>query len=162
MDVLQRGIAVGLAVFVVAVTLFSWSVSSLPGDGSKGFAVTLSSNGQTLISDQDVSYYNVTSHELGLSPGCVSMLKGMDLYHKAFEVRLDGRLLGNGSFWSNMDSMPAPRGLTLLDIVTLKNGFSSSVWMEACYPYGYYANCTTPSFFGDLAAHFESLGKLVS
>lgn len=156
---MQRKVAIGLAVFVAVVAGISWLNASWTNKA--GFVVTLVSNGGTLISDQDVTFYNATSHQFGLTAGCVARLGGLDLYHKAFDLSLDGRFLGNGSFWASMDSMPPPKGLSFLDIRAIQDGSSTSAWMEACYPSGYYPNCTTPSFFGDIAAHFQSLGKLV-
>jgi hypothetical protein len=158
---LQRMIALGLATVIAAVILIGLYISASPSPAGKGFVITLASSGQTLISDQDVTYYNATSRELGLTTDCLARLKDMDLYHKAFNVMLDGRFLSNGSFWSEVDSMTPPTGITTFDAVLLRNGHSSSVWMEACYPSGYYINCTTPAFFDDIAAHFQGIGKLL-
>jgi len=159
---LNRRIAIALAVLVVVVAFAGWLYLTRPTQRSSGFEVILASNGQVLISDQDVSVYNATSHGFNLTAGCVDRMKGMELYHKSLEVRLDGRLLDNGSFWSYVDSMTPPAGISLLDIVLVQNGHSTSFLMEACYPSGYYVNCTAPSYFGDIATHFQGLGKLVS
>jgi hypothetical protein len=158
---LNREIGIILAALIAFMAFASWLYLTWPAQGSSGFEVILASNGQVLISDQDVSVYNATSHEFNLTAGCVDRMKGMELYHKSVEVRLDGRLLGNGSLWASFDSMPPPAGLSLMDIYGIQHGFSTTIWMEACYPYGYYPNCTVPAFFGDLAAHFQGLGKLV-
>ncbi len=48
----------------------------------------------------------MTSHQIRFSAEGVSRFQGMDLYHKSFTVKLDGRVLYNGSFWSDIDSMP--------------------------------------------------------
>ena len=159
---MNRWIAVGLTLVISIVAFASWLYLTGPMQESSGFEVVLASNGQILISDQDVSYYNATSHEFNLTTGCIDKMKGMELYHKSLEVTLDGRLLSNGSFWSYIDSMAPPAGLSLFDILSVQHGDSTTFWMEACYPSGYYTNCTVPSFFGDIAAHFQSLGKLAS
>jgi hypothetical protein len=159
---LNRKIGVALAVLIASVAFASAVYFNQPMQKSSGLEVILASNGRILISDQDVSYYNSTSREFGLTSGCIDRMKGMELYHEAFEVRLDGRLLGNGTFQSNLDSTPPPAGLSIFDVGALQDDYSRSIWMLACYPSGYYSNCTTPSFIGDLAAHFQSLGKLVS
>jgi len=157
--VLNRRVGVVLVVLIGFVAFAG--VLFVTQQKPSGFEVILASNGQVLISDDDVSTYNATSHELNLSANCIARMKGMELHHVAFEVRLDGRLLGNGSFWSEVDSMFPPSGITILDIVLIHNGHATSIWMETCYPSGSYVNCTTPAFSGDLAAHFQSLGKLV-
>jgi hypothetical protein len=159
---LNRKIAVAIAALIAFVAFASWLSLAQPMQKPSGFEVILASNGQVLISDQDVSVYNATSHEINLTAGCVDRMKGMELYHKSLEVRLDGRLLDNGSFWSYVDSMTPPAGLSLLDILSVQRGYSTIFLMEACYPSGYYFNCTVPSYFGDLASHFQGLGKLVN
>ena len=159
---MNRKIAVALAVLIAFVAFASWLSLAQPMQKSSGFEVILASNGQVLISDQDISAYNATSHEFNLTAGCIDRMKGMELYHKSLEVRLGGRLLDNGTFWSYIDSMTPPAGLSFLDILSVQRGYSTAFWMEACYPSGYYVNCTAPFYFGDIAAHFQSLGKLVS
>ena len=144
-----------------AFAVVGWLAMTASSPTPTGFEIVLVGSGQRIISDGDISYYNSTSNEFGLTAGCLGRIREMELYHQAFEARLDGRFLNNGSFWADLDSMPPPGGLSLLDILAVQRGWSTSLRMEQCYPSGYSPNCTNPTFLEDLLIHFQNIGKLV-
>jgi hypothetical protein len=74
---------------VAALSLWLIMIYQTPAQTGE-FAITLTLNNTTVVSDSDIQYYNVTSHEFTLTSGCAERLKPMGW-----------RLSGNFTIWVN-------------------------------------------------------------
>lgn len=153
---MEKRIKIELVVLLVAVAVVcGWFILiSRLQVSEEGFGIYFLENDHPVISDKDIISYNKTSHEIKLTEEGVEKIRALSfevpLYGKPFVVKLDGRKIYNGSFWSPISSI-APPGIvidTLLqdDIIKIEN---------------------PPSFQGveprdnsEIFDHFQKVGKL--
>ena len=128
--------------------------------GPKGFAIYLSENDELVISDKDFIFYNRTSHQIKINGEGIDRIKKMELYHKSFVVKLNGRETYNGSFWSDIDSMP-PSGVAIMDILAVQNGITDTLRIVPCYPSVSFCKGADPRDNSEIFDYFQSIGKLV-
>ena len=95
-----------------------------------GFGIYLKESGELVISDLDIIYYNKTSHEIKLTDAGVAKIEGLQvpLNGTGFVVKVEGRGIYRGAFWSPLSSIPY-HGVV---IETLVN--ENLVKVEAGYP----------------------------
>jgi hypothetical protein len=157
----MRGrVALATAVVLAAIMVFAaWNASFNQRQEASGFGIYLSANNQLIVSDKDIISYNVTSHQIKFSSEGVNRFVGMDLHHKSFTAKLNGGVLYNGSFWSDMDSM-SYQGVAIVDIVLIEHNATDTLRVEQCYPPGYCSG-VDPRINQALFDYFESIGKLV-
>jgi len=76
------------------------------------FGINLVENGEQVISDREIASYNRTSHEIRLTEEGARKIEALSfevpVYGKPFVVKLSGREIYNGSFWSPISSAPPP------------------------------------------------------
>ena len=157
---MRRRVVLAIAVVLVAIMVFAaWNVIFNQRQESSGFGIYLSANNQLIVSDKDITSYNVTSHQIRFSTEGVNRFVGMDFHHKSFTAKLDGRVLYNGSFWSDMDSM-SYQGVVIIDIVLIEHNATDTLSVEPCYPASFCAGAD-PTVNQALFDYFESIGKLV-
>jgi len=126
---------------------------------SNDFGIYLSDSNELVISDRDIVSYNRTSHQIKLNEEGVERVKKMDLYHKSFVLKLSGREMYNGSFWSDIDSMPYT-GVAILDILAIQRGLTDTLRIEPCYPPSFCQDLD-PRENSELLVYFQRVGKLI-
>ena len=126
---------------------------------SNEFEIYLSESNELVISDRDIVSYNRTSHQIKLNDEGVERVKKMDLYHKSFVLKLNGEEMYNGSFWSDIDSMPYT-GVAILDILAIQRGLTNTLRIEPCYPPSFCTNLD-PRENSELLAYFQRIGNLI-
>jgi len=126
---------------------------------SNEFEIYLSESNELVISDRDIVSYNRTSHQIKLNDEGVERVKKMDLYHKSFVLKLSGKEMYNGSFWSDIDSMPYT-GVAIIDILAIQRGLTNTLRIEPCYPPSFCTNLD-PRENSELLAYFQRIGNLI-
>ena len=162
---MNRIIVLVLVVMLIGVAvIIGWLILGNQLQVQKGFEVYLSENNELVISDKDIMFYNWTSHQIRLNVEGIDRIKGMDffekLYHKSFVVMLNGREMYNGSFWSDMDSMPYS-SIAILDIIAVQDGKTDTLRIEGCYPSVQFCKGVDPRNNSEIFDYFKSIGKLV-
>ena len=112
-----------------------------------------------VISDRDIVSYNRTSHQIKLNEEGIERVKKMYLYHKSFVLKLSGKEMYNGSFWSDIDSMPYT-GVAIIDILAIQHGSTDTLRIEPCYPTSFCLG-VDPRDNLELLDYFQRIGKLV-
>ena len=125
---------------------------------NEGFRIYLLDN-ELVISDSDIISYNKTSHQIKLNEEGISRIKKLDLYHKYFVLKLNGKELYNGSFWSDIDSMPYT-GVAIIDILAIQHGLTNIVRIEPCYPLSF-CKGVNPRDNPEIVEYFQRVGKLI-
>ena len=92
----------GLALsFIAVAAIVGWFILRHQLQISKGvFGIYLLENNELVISDEDVVWYNRTSHEIKLSTEGVRKIEALQvsLYGSPFVVRINGERIYNGTF----------------------------------------------------------------
>ena len=150
--------------FIVVVVIGDWFVLNDQFRNREGFAVYLAGNNEPIISDRDIVFYNKTSHQIKLNEEGVNRTKKFDyfttMYHKSFIVKLNGKEMYNGSFWSDMDSM-SYSGVAIMDILAIQRGLTDTIRIEPCYPSVKFCEGVDPRDNSEIFDYFHRIGKLV-
>jgi len=95
-------LAVGALLIVIAA-----SILFLLDQEPQGFGIYLSQNNQVVIADEDVVWYNKSSHEMILTEEGKNKLEALtvDVYGTPFTVKLNGKEIYSGSFWTPISSV---------------------------------------------------------
>jgi hypothetical protein len=126
----------------------------------RGFGIYLSENNELVIGDKDIIFYNKTSHQIKINEGGINRTQKMDLYHKSFIVKLNGREMYNGTFWSDIDSM-SNTGIVITDIIAIQNGLTNIVRIVPCYAPVIFCKGVDPRNNSEIFDYFQNIGKLV-
>ena len=162
---MNRIIVLVLVVMLIGVAMIiGWFILGNQMQSQKGFGVYLSENNELVISDKDIMFYNWTSHNIRLNSEGVDRIKGMDffekLYHKSFVVMLNGKEMYNGSFWSDVDSMPYS-GVAIIYLLAVHNNMTDTLRISPCYPSVQFCKGVDPRSNSEIFDYFQSIGKLV-
>jgi hypothetical protein len=144
----------------VVVVIVGWSILSNQVQGPKGFGIYLSENNELVLSDKDIVFYNRTSHQIKINGEGMNRTRNLDLYHRSFVVKLNGVDMYNGSFWSDIDSMPYS-GVAIMDILAVQHGLTDTVRIEPCYPSVMFCKGVDLRDNSEIFDYFQSIGKLV-
>jgi len=123
------------------------------------FGIYLLENDELVISDKDIISYNRTSHEIKLNQEGIAKIRTLDLCRKPFVMRLNGRTIYSGSFWSDIFSFPYS-GIVITDILAVQHGSTDTIRIEPCYP-PQFCECVDPRNNHELFNYFERVGKLI-
>jgi hypothetical protein len=108
-------------------------------------------------------FYNKTSHQIKLNEEGIDRIKKFDyfttVYHKSFVVKLNGKEMYNGSFWSDVDSMPYS-GVAIVDLRAIQGGMTDIIRIERCYP-PQFCKGVDPRDNSEIFDYFQRIGKLV-
>jgi len=143
----------GIAIVVVWVVLLSQVQPPTK------FELYLVKSDVLIISGEDVVWYNWTSHEVKLTDEGIQRVKGLDLYQQEFVLKLDGKELYTGMFWSYVSSRICS-GIVILDILLIQDGITDVLVIEPFYPPGLF-NGIDPRNALQVFAYFSHVGKLV-
>ena len=146
-------VAIFLIIFGI-VTYFNQSQIT-----EEGFGIYLLDNNELVISDTDIISYNRTSHEIRLNEGGVKKIKTLHLYQKPFAIKLDGKQVYNGAFWSDISSIPYSV-IVIVDILTVQYGMTDSIRIEKGYPSSEFFEGVDPRNNSEIFDYFQKVGKL--
>jgi len=112
-------------------------------------------NDELVISDNDIIWYNKTSHEIKLTGEGVEKIKALrvPVHGEPFAVKLDNRVIYTGSFWTPFSSIPYS-GVVILNFPIYNNVYEISA--------GYHAFVSIdPRNDNEIFGYFENVGKLI-
>ncbi len=112
-------------------------------------------NDELVISDNDIMWYNKTSHEIKLTGEGFEKIKALRVFVRGepFAVKLDNRVIYTGSFWSMVSSIPYS-GVVIRDFL-IKNNV---IEISAGYP-GFVG--IDPRNDNEIFDYFQKIGKLI-
>jgi hypothetical protein len=160
MFMMPKRVFTALAVIVVVIILLTtiWFIFDYMSKASSGrFGTFLSETGELVISDNDIVWYNKSSHEIKLTEEGAKKIGSLKVPVEGipFVVRLNGRDVYNGSFWVMYSSL-SYSGI-VIDVVMIKD---NTIKIECGYP--------SPGFFegadlrdnSEVLNYFQKIGKL--
>ena len=149
----------GLALsFIAVAAIVGWFILRHQLQISKGvFGIYLLENNELVISDEDVVWYNRTSHEIKLSTEGVRKIEALQvsLYGSPFVVRINGEKIYNGTFVTPISSIPPPPSEVVIETLVQNN----TIKIQKGYPPSQFANKDArdnPKIYD----HFQKIGKL--
>lgn len=119
------------------------------------FGIYLLENDELVISDNDIIWYNKTSHEIKLTGEGIEKIAAlrMSAHGEPFAVKLDNRVIYTGSFWTPFSSIPYS-GVVILNFPIYNNVYEISA--------GYHAFVSIdPRNDNEVFDHFQKIGKLI-
>jgi len=147
-----------ILVFAGIFAVFGWFVLCQQLQVSKeSFGIYLLENYELVISDEDIVWYNQTSHEVKLAKGGVEKIEALhvSLYGSPFVVKVNGEEIYNGSFVTPISSIPIPPSEVVIETLVQDN----IIKIQRGYPasqFGDQDSRNNPKIFG----HFQRIGKL--
>ena len=155
---MKKKIKIGLiALFIGIIVIFGYFIlSNQPKISKEEFGIYLLENDELVISDRDITSYNKSSHEIKLTEEGVRKIKTRDLYHKPFIIKLDGKEIYNGSFWSSVSSLSFP-GIVIMDVSLIQD----SITIKAGYPSPEFFEGMDPRNNSEIFDYFQKVGKLI-
>ncbi|MEM0053582.1 MAG: hypothetical protein QXL89_05300 [Nitrososphaeria archaeon] len=147
-----------IIIFMLA-TVIGYTIN-LQFQFQKGFEIYLSDTNELVFSDKDIIFYNRTSHQIKLSKEGLDRIKKMNLYHKLFVAKLNGKEIYKGAFWSEIDSISFS-GIVMIDILAVQHGLTDTLRIEPCYPSIEFCDGKDLRNNSELFDYFQSIGKLV-
>ena len=113
---------------------------------ASAFALVLADTGEVLLTDSDVSEYHSDNHTLALNasgierwnahmtyPGIPKLAD--TLYQREFVIRVDGKDLCRGKFWSGVSSQSID-GIVIMDALFRLSSDRNVIWIQSEYPGG--------------------------
>ncbi len=141
-------------IVIITGWLISSSQLSFP---SEKFGIYLLEK-EVVISDNEIITYNMTSHEIRLNQEGIAKIKSLDLIQEPFVAKINGRIIYNGTFWSDIFSVPSS-GIVLTDIIAIQQGLTDIVRVEQCYHADFCGIDQRND--SEMFEHFDKLGKLI-
>jgi len=159
---MRKKIKMALVLFIIGIVAIStWFVLGNQLQTTKdGFAIYLLESNELVISDKDIISYNKTSHEIKLNQDGIAKMRALDLYGKLFVIKLGGREVYNGSFSSEVSSIPSSE-LMILDVLAVQYGLADSLRIQAGYPSSDFFKGADPRNNYEIFNYFRDLGKLI-
>ena len=149
-------VILGIAVFVVAGGFY---LTNQLRTSSERFGIYLLKNNELVISDDEIVWYNKSSHEIKLTEEGVKKIQALKVvdvsYGEPFVLKIGDQEIYNGSFWSPISSIPY-HGITIL---TLVNTTDNTIKLVNGYPSGSLQDAD-PRNDLRIFDHFQKLGKL--
>jgi hypothetical protein len=161
MGVISRKKLLLIAFLIIAgicavIAVISWFSLSHQLEGS--FGVFLSENNTLVISDEDIVWYNMTSHEIKLTEGGVAKIEGLkvSVFGSQFKVKIDGEEIYNGTFMTPFSSVPLPPSDVVIETFVQNNTIRIQVGYPSSQPTG-----EDPRINSKIFSHFQNINKLV-
>lgn len=153
----KKSILALAAIGVVLAGIAAFGLSLINQKPQGRFGIYLLQNNQPVISDEDIVWYNKTSHEMKLTEAGLGKLQALTIPVRGlpFVIKLDGKEVYNGSFWVPVSSVSC-NGIVIeiwqdqSDIVEIKKGYPSTEFYTGNDPRNNYG----------LLEYFREKGKL--
>lgn len=145
---MKRIILMGNITIVLVIIGAALISCSHPGRTDAGFGIYLVENGKIVLSDEHIKYYNKNTPEIELNEKGIKRWESYipydtsldppipklgGLYKKDFAVRLNGKEIYRGKFWSMASSMGCGNSLrTLRMMVNCVPSVNRDLW--SCTP----------------------------
>jgi hypothetical protein len=140
----------------IGIAVAGWFLLSHQLQGS--FGIYLLENNKLVISDEDIVWYNRTSHEIKLTEVGANKIQRLQvsLYGKPFVVKINGEEICNGSFVTPISSIPPPPSEVVIETLVQNN----AIKIQKGYPpsqFGAEDPRNNPKIFD----YFQNIKKLV-
>lgn len=124
----------------------------------KGFGIYLSESNELVVSDEDVVWYNKTSHEIRLTAGGVEKIRALRVPVAGipFVIKIDGKEIYAGSFWTSVSSLNYS-GI-VVDVLKIRD---DTIKIEKGYPSPEFFKGVDPRNSSEVFDYFQKIGKLV-
>ena len=155
----RKNLLIGLVIVGIICVFVGFILSNQLQFSKERFGIYLLENDELVISDKNIISYNRTSHEIRLNEEGVKKIKTLDLYQKPFVIKLDGKEVYNGSFWSDISSIPNS-GIVIVDILAVQYGVTDSIRIETGYPSSEFFEGIDPRNNSEIFDYFQKVGKL--
>ena len=158
---MKRIIKTSLVILIIAVLVVAggFYLTNQLRASSERFGIYLLKNNELVISDDEIVWYNKSSHEIKLTEEGVKKIQALNVvdvsYGEPFVLKIGDQEIYNGSFWTPISSIPF-HGIA---IQTLVNTTDNTIKLQNGYPSGSLQNGDSrndPRVFD----HFQKLGKL--
>ena len=145
-----------IAVFCSALTSYYWISTNHKSE--EGFGIFLSENNTLVISDQDIIWYNVTSHEVKLTQSGADKIDALNVsvFGTQFVAKIDGREIYKGTFMTPISSVSAPPSNVVIETFFQNNTIKIQIGYPPMQPPG-----KDPRINSEIFNHFQNLNKLV-
>lgn len=159
---MTKKIKMALVLFIIGIAAISaWFVLGNQLQTTKeGFAIYLLDSNELVLSDKDIISYNKTSHEIKLNQDAMARMRALDLYGKPFVIKLGNREIYDGSFSSEVSSIPSS-GVIILDVLAVQYGLADGLRIQAGYPSSEFFKGADPRNNCEILNHFREFGKLI-
>lgn len=141
-SIVEKTIKTLLVILFIAVFVVAWGfyLTYQLRTSSERFGIYLLKNNELVLSDDEVVWYNKSSHEIKLTEEGVKKiqeLKGISVISgEPFILKIGNQEIYNGSFWSPISSIQH-YGITIVTLVNtdytikIENGYPSSSLQDA-------------------------------
>lgn len=155
-----------LALLLTAVIVILFSAASC---GGEKFGIYLEDTGDLVLSEKHIKAYNPAENSFELNEKGIKQWNSFQTYEgmpnlaetltsRGFVMKIDGREICRGKFWSNAISARF-EGIVILDTLMPFNDVNKVFKLEAGYP-GFQAGPLNPAITAELTRFFESKGLL--
>jgi hypothetical protein len=158
-----------ITISLIAVLFCSILVSTSCSTGQKeGFAIYLADSGELLLSENEIAAYHGDNSTLELNENGIkkwnSHLTSQDipkledsLYSRDFILKIEGREICRGKFWSNVSSA-SYSGVVILDSLFKLDSGRNILWIRSDYPGR--SEVLNPAISSELNRFFEKNNRL--
>jgi hypothetical protein len=149
------GIVIALSLWLIMINQSSTQVGE--------FTIVLSLNNTKVVSDSDIRYYNITSHEIALTSECAKRLKSMGWRLSGnFTIEVNGDTELRGIFVPPITSRSYPSSQVVIMYPTFElNSLNYTVMkIQMGYPWDQPV-AQDPRDNPRIAEYFERSGKLI-
>lgn len=141
---------------------------------TSNFGIYLVSNGKLVLSDKDISAYFEKTHEIQLNESGIKKWNSYisydsslrppipklgGLYKKEFAVKIDGKEIYRGRFWSSASSQSYD-GIVILDVLFPCDSLRNKIRIQYGYPVSLRTRENDPLNNADILNYFSSKGLL--
>ncbi len=148
-------------ILIVAVLVFAggFYLTNQMRASSERFGVYLQNSNEPVISDDEIVWYNKSSHEIKLTEEGVKKIQALKVedvtYGDPFVLKIGDQEIYNGSFWTPISSIPY-HGIAIVNLV---NTPDNTIKLDMGYPSGSLQDAD-PRNDTRIFDHFQKLGKL--
>ena len=122
------------------------------------FGIYLARDNTKVVSDVDIQYYNVTSHELTLTSECVLRLKAMRYLEGNFTIMVNGKEELHGLFVPPITSRSYPSSQVVIVFPTFESSYKT-MKIQMGYPWDQPSG-QDPRENPRITQYFERTGRL--
>jgi hypothetical protein len=146
-----------IVIAVIFVIVASYELF-LNHQSESSFGIFLLENNTLVISDQDIAWYNLTSHEIKLTQAGAATIEALHvpLNGSQFIVKVDGQEICNGTFMTPISSMTSPPSDVVIQTLVQNNSIRIQIGYPPTQPIG-----EDPRINSKIISHFQNINKLV-